>query len=460
MRDADLRAYLAQLPDVVARLGGSPQAWSISEVGDGNLNLVFIVKGTTGGMAVKQALPYVRLVGESWPLPLSRSHYEYQALVHQARLAPGLVPAVLHHNEALALIAMELLEPHIILRKGLVAGTCYPRLVDHITTFLARTLFLSSDLAVPAAQKKQGIAAFAGNHALCKITEDLIFTEPYFQAEQNRWTSPWLDATAAGFREDLDLHVAISRLKLKFMARPEALIHGDLHTGSIMVTESETRVIDPEFAFYGPMGFDLGAVIGNLIMSYLASVGHERTPGERRAFETWVLETIESVWNEFAVKFVALWRDRGRRRRLSGSAVRRSVRRGAARGRTADLYGTAVSGHHRILRREDHPPHPRPRAQYRFRADRGSEGSGRSARREACVSPAPCCWTPRRSAHRCGDRGGAAIARLAAGFRRLNLVHLFSRSMAPSFETPRSGASRTEAFVIRRPWPAIAAHRR
>ena len=176
----------------------------------------------------------------------------------------------------------------------------YPRLVDDITTFLARTLFFSSDLAVPAAQKKEGIAAFAGNHALCKITEDLIFTEPYSQAEQNRWTSPWLDATAAGFREDLDLHVAVSRLKLKFMARPEALIHGDLHTGSIMVTESETRVIDPEFAFYGPMGFDLGAVIGNLIMSYLASVGHERTPGERRAFETWVLETTESVWKQFA----------------------------------------------------------------------------------------------------------------------------------------------------------------
>ena len=101
-------------------------------------------------------------------------------------------------------------------------------------------------------------------------------------AEQNRWTQPWLDATAAAFREDLDLHVAISRLKLKFMDAPEALIHGDLHTGSIMVTDSATMVIDPEFAFYGPMGFDIGAVIGNLLMSYLASVGHERSPGERR----------------------------------------------------------------------------------------------------------------------------------------------------------------------------------
>ena len=92
------------------------------------------------------------------------------------------------------------------------------------------------------------------------------------------------------------------------MGHPEALIHGDLHTGSIMVTQSETLVIDPEFAFYGPMGFDLGAVLGNLIMGYLASDGHERSPGERRAFEAWMLETIESVWLEFSRSFVDLWR--------------------------------------------------------------------------------------------------------------------------------------------------------
>src|SRR4029079_4855222 len=240
--------------------------------------------------------------------PLSRSHYEYLALTHQARLTPGLVPDVLHHNEALALVVMELLEPHIIMRKGLIAGTLYPRFAGDITTFMARTLFFTSDLALSAAEKKEGIAAFAGNHALCKITEDLIFTDPYRVAEQNRWTTPYLDALAGALRNDMELHVAISRLKLKFMASPEALLHGDLHTGSIMVTESQTRVIDPEFAFYGPMGFDVGAVLANLPMAYFASAGHERAPGERAAFEGWVLETVEQVWNEFARKFLDLWR--------------------------------------------------------------------------------------------------------------------------------------------------------
>jgi 5-methylthioribose kinase len=376
LREADLRDYLAQLPAVSAQLGGSAAAWSISEVGDGNLNLVFIVRGTSGGIAVKQALPYVRLVGESWPLPLSRSHYEHQALTLQARLAPGLVPVVLHHDEALALIAMELLEPHIIMRKGLISGICYPRFVEDITTFLAQTLFFTSDLAVRAAQKKDGIAAFAGNHALCKITEDLIFTDPYREAEQNRWTSPWLDATAARFREDMDAHVVISRLKLKFLGSPEALIHGDLHTGSIMVTESETRMIDPEFAFYGPMGFDLGAVIGNLIMAYLASAGHERSPGERRAFEAWVVETIESVWGEFSRKFVELWRAEAQ-----GDAYPATLFMGEAG--AARLEGERQAYMARLFQdmvgfwgSEDHPPHPRPCPQYRFRVDRGYAPSG------------------------------------------------------------------------------------
>ena len=362
LHEADLRNYLAGLSAVAARLGGAPASWSISEVGDGNLNLVFIVKGANGGIAVKQALPYVRLVGESWPLPLSRSHYEYLALVHQARLAPGLVPAVLHHNEALALVAWSCSSRTSSCARGSLPACAIRVSSTRSPPFWRARCSSSSDLAVPAAQKKEGIAAFAGNHALCKITEDLIFTDPYREAEQNRWTSPWLDATAAAFREDLDLHAAISRLKLKFLSAPEALIHGDLHTGSIMVTESETMVIDPEFAFYGPMGFDVGAVIGNLLMAYLASAGHERSPGDRRAFEAWVLETVENVWNEFARKFLELWRTQAGGDLYPAAlfpgeagAARREAERQAY---MAQLF----RGHRGIFGRKDHPSHPGPSA--------------------------------------------------------------------------------------------------
>jgi len=308
LSEADLATYLAGVPRARKRLGGESSGWSVREVGDGNLNLVFTVKGPKGGVAVKQALPFVRLVGESWPLPLSRVDYEHLALVQQAQLAPGLVPEVLHFDEAMKLIVMELLEPHIILRRGLIAGTRYPRLAEDIAVFLARTLFFTSDLALQAAEKKERIAAFAGNHALCKITEDLIFTDPYRVAEQNRWTEPYLNSIAEGFRADLDLHVAISRLKLKFLSSAEAMIHGDLHTGSVMVTPDDTRVIDPEFAFYGPMGFDVGALIANFLMNFLANEGHEKNQGERADHGEWVLETTQEICRRFRAKFLELWR--------------------------------------------------------------------------------------------------------------------------------------------------------
>lgn len=307
-----LRAYAASLPSLRERLGGDPSDWRVEEVGDGNLNLVFILRGATGapggGLAIKQALPYVRLVGESWPLPLSRAHYEHMALTRQAALAPGLTPAVLHYDARLALIAMELLEPHVIVRRGMIEGRVYPRFAEDVSTFLAQTLFHSSDLALTAAEKKAMIAGFAGNDALCKITEDLIFTEPYMLAENNRWTTPWLDSYAASFRADARLKIAVSRLKLKFMSQPQALLHGDLHTGSIMATETDTRVIDPEFAFVGPMGFDIGAVIANLLINYFSQDGHEPTPGARDAYRAWVLETTAGVWKSFETKFLALWR--------------------------------------------------------------------------------------------------------------------------------------------------------
>lgn len=70
--------------------------------------------------------------------------------------------------------------------------------------------------------------------------------------------------------DDEDLILAISELRHKFISAKEALIHGDLHTGSIMVTENSTKVIDPEFAFYGPIGFDTGAFVANLLLNFFS----------------------------------------------------------------------------------------------------------------------------------------------------------------------------------------------
>jgi 5-methylthioribose kinase len=303
-----LAGELGHVPAVRERLGGEPSDWRIREVGDGNLNLVFIVEGERDGVVVKQALPYVRLVGESWPLPLERSWFEFSALTEQACYAPRLTPEIFHFDRAQAMIVMEYLRPHVIMRKALIRGIEYPRFAGDIAVFLAATLFNTSVLAGTAAAHKTRLELFAPNTALCKITEDLVFTDPYREAPLNRWTRPWLDAQKRAFEGDSALKVAAQALKLKFMTSAEALIHGDLHTGSIMATPEDTRVIDPEFAFIGPMGFDVGAVIGNLFLAYFAQAGHEAKPSARDAYREWILEQAGRVWSEFHDRFLALWR--------------------------------------------------------------------------------------------------------------------------------------------------------
>src|SRR5215831_12588037 len=78
LNEALLREFLHRLPEAAATLGGSPSDWKVNEVGDGNLNLVFLVEGPAGGICVKQALPYVRLVGESWPMTVKRAFFEHE----------------------------------------------------------------------------------------------------------------------------------------------------------------------------------------------------------------------------------------------------------------------------------------------------------------------------------------------------------------------------------------------
>ena len=273
---------------------------------------------------------------------LSRAHYEHMALSEQARLTGRLVPAIHHYDEKLALIVMELLEPHIIMRRGMITATLYPKFAEDISTFMARTLYFTSDLALPADTKKAMIAAFAGNTALCKITEDLIFTDPYRIAELNRWTSPQLDSYAARWREDGDLKVAVSRLKLKFLSSAEAMLHGDLHTGSVMLTPEDTRIIDPEFAFMGPMGFDVGAVIANFLINYFSHDGYEEKPGERDAYRETVLTMMQQIWILFREKFLALWRDNPTGDAYPHLAVPGRGGSRGARSRTPGLYGPAL----------------------------------------------------------------------------------------------------------------------
>jgi len=180
------------------------------EIGDGNLNLVFHIRDEQSGrsLIVKQALPYAKVVGESWPLTLDRSRIESEALIQEGRLAPGLVPKVYKYDPDLALTVMEDLSDHIIMRSGLMQCRRYPLFADHISTFLANTLFFTSDLGMNQQEKKVQAGRFI-NPELCKITEDLIFDDPYTVSSNNNYDAA-IEDEAEALRTDEKLHFEVA----------------------------------------------------------------------------------------------------------------------------------------------------------------------------------------------------------------------------------------------------------
>lgn len=277
------------------------------EIGDGNLNLVFHITDPADGTSIilKQALPYAKVVGESWPLSLDRARIESEALQIEGELCPDLVPRVYGYDPDLALTVMEDLSDHIIMRKGLIERRTYPKFAGHIGRFLARTLFLTSDLGMNQQDKKLRLKQFV-NPDLCKITEDLIFDHPYTDADTNSFDETIRDEAEALW-QDTELHLEVARLRHGFLTNAQALLHGDLHTGSIFVTEQSTKVIDPEFAYYGPMGFDIGAVLANLLLNFAGQEGWSKNAADRASYREYLLQTAKDVWTTFEREFRALW---------------------------------------------------------------------------------------------------------------------------------------------------------
>ena len=294
------------------------------EMGDGNLNLVFIVASKRScndakdgkqqaKIIVKQALPYVRCVGESWPLTLDRAFFEYTALQAQKNACSEYVPNLYYFSKKDALIVMEYLAPPIqILRKGLIAGIRYNTMAYDMGIFCAKTLFRTSGFALSTTELRKRVEFWSTNSMMCALTEQVVFTEPYIVATNNHWTTPYLDDDKKAIENNTELKLAASKWKMKFVTNTEALIHADLHTGSVMCAnekDHQTYVIDPEFAFYGPAAFDTGAFIANLLLSFVSQSVHRHNDDTNSDYDEWILQQIIVFWNTFVEQFTTYWND-------------------------------------------------------------------------------------------------------------------------------------------------------
>ena len=123
----------------------------MQEIGDGNLNLVFVCQDAAGrGVVLKQALPYVRLVGPEWPFTPRRAVAEARAYREHGRFAPELIPSLYAFDPERYILAVEDLSDHRVWRTALTDGERHDQAAEKMGRYVGRLAFHTSVLGTEA----------------------------------------------------------------------------------------------------------------------------------------------------------------------------------------------------------------------------------------------------------------------------------------------------------------------
>ena len=244
-----------------------PEDLNIKEVSDGNINHVYRVDDGKKSLILKQTGKTIRTSGN--PLDQHRGHIEYRVLEIQRKLSGDQVPEIYDYNETMHVILMENVWQFKNLRYELKDEHIYPKFADQISKFMSNVYLPTTDLVMDRIEKKKNVKDFI-NVGPCDISEKLVLTEPYYNyLGRNVFEEKLKPFVEQNLYNNSPLKVEVGKLRNNFMNNPQALLHGDLHSGSIFINDSDVRVFDSEFGFYGPIGYDIGNVIGNLVFPYV-----------------------------------------------------------------------------------------------------------------------------------------------------------------------------------------------
>ena len=287
--------YVLTQPTISERVG---RVTDVQQSGEGKINGVFFVTGDKSSVVLKQGLPWVRVLPD-WELTAERVGREARLLDRWSEFNPEYVPELWQYDDRAHVLAMENLSGYELLRDVLAVSAGDPGIGDAVGVMLARTAFHTSALWLSTSELQQAVRA-GQNPEMSQLMEDVVFTMPFSDSDQNV-TEPELVAHRDGLLADPEVIRAVGHLKWVFATRQEALIHGDLHAGSLMVQGRDTRVIDAEFGRYGPLAWDLGAFWAHL---KIAAEIHDTRERHEDAAAT--RELVVRSWCSFHTEMVHL----------------------------------------------------------------------------------------------------------------------------------------------------------
>ena len=281
------------------------------EEGDGYVNHLYRIWDRQGKtVIIKQAKPYFSRFGQeaAIPVPVIRNRLEIDTYKIKSAIIPEYLIPILHTDTANHLFVQQYCTLPI-LRMQLCQGISFPALPQMLGNCIGKNAFYTSEFFLEQSMHKL-LGAHFSNPGMCQIMEDLLFDiESSFgdPDENSRFLATHYNFVPT-LKQDTKLIVEIMTLRDIYSKRPECLVHGDLHTSNIMISQNTLKIFDLEYTHMGAISSDIGYLCGNMLYPYIVWLfRHDKAKQEKDSFRKEILLYIEQTIEIFIETFKQCW---------------------------------------------------------------------------------------------------------------------------------------------------------
>ena len=240
---------------------------SVNEIKKGKVNHIFKLTDINKNLSYILKKSETKLAGLNMPIvsgfniSVLRNHNEANVLQYIANnISETYVPRVVMTSKEDAFFVMEFLEDYEDVRDVFLKMKIPTNFAKSLSNILADIYLKTLDVT----EETIGIE----NRCMLDVIMMLLVKVPY-EVSMVKANKALVDVDF--FVESLEkkeLIPSVMELAYKLKSCKQALLNGDLHLGSIFYKESNYRIYDYEFAFKGPVGYEIGKIIAHMILAY------------------------------------------------------------------------------------------------------------------------------------------------------------------------------------------------
>lgn len=281
---------------------------SLEDDGDGYINFVYRVSDGKVKLILKQARADGR-VADLHNMSMDRAALEYDYMKLGHVIVPEYLPELYFYDDENLVFAVEDVSHLKIARFQLNKSIMFPKMAGQIAEYLAKIHFYTSDYYLDTETFRKLQVRFM-NSKMRAVFDDMAFGNRDVDGSGKMGFE--LDPDYADYIRDLvfDPKVVLERYKLRdlFMRKAEVLLHGDFHTSNVFVDQEDLKVIDMEYAFFGPAAYDLGYQESHLL-SQMTCAAFRPFPSEeeRWKFISYTIATMQHLFADYCRVFFECW---------------------------------------------------------------------------------------------------------------------------------------------------------